>query len=69
MLLTHQQCYECGKETPHHNGHCAYCWARQAKTDRKNHFDSLDRMTLEQRVRRVEEALYNQSNPPERTDR
>ena len=58
MLLTHEHCYECGETTAHHNGRCAACESKKHKAERDAHFVELGEMTLEQRVRRIEEYLY-----------
>jgi hypothetical protein len=63
LCLT-KMCYECAKETMHTNGECDVCKTRAAKQHREIHFATLDSMTLEQRVRKLEEDAYEDSVRP-----
>ena len=65
MFLEYKYCYECCRETNHHNGKCSICVAAESKRRYKQHFANLDAMTLEERVRLIEKTLYKMSiNPP-----
>lgn len=64
MLMDYKYCYECEKETRHYNGKCAICEANREIKERKGHFAKLDKMTVEERIRRIERILYGQGYPP-----
>ena len=59
-----EHCQTCGKETQHCNGKCSACERREAEFQYKMHFGKLDQLTLEQRVRLIEEALYRMQSEP-----
>lgn len=61
MLLTQEECLKCGKVTNHFNGRCGPCEAERERLQRAEHFGKLDALTLEQRVRRLEEIQYAQA--------
>ena len=64
-LIQNLPCGPCHKYTDHINGKCGECSKKEAAWKRKVHFTNLDIMTLEERIRRLEEIEYNQSiNPP-----
>jgi hypothetical protein len=54
-------CYDCKEETMHTNGKCGVCTERDQKSHEKKHFDELNKMTLEERVRRIEKWIYRQT--------
>ena len=64
MLLTEEHCYECGKTTSHHNSKCSVCESKAENKEHQKYLAELDALTMEQRVRRIEEALYRQAKEP-----
>ena len=61
MLVTHEYCNECQQDTAHYSTSpgCSVCNGKKIKRKRENHFNNLDKFTLEQRVRFIEEWLYD----------
>ena len=59
--LSTEFCWKCNKKTRHMNGNCSGCASAKSSLDRKAHFDRLDKLTIEQRVRLLEEAAYQNS--------
>ena len=57
-------CCECAKETMHTNGKCGVCEGKEARQHKEAHFARLDKMTLEERVRELENISYNRSIEP-----
>ena len=63
--ISNEYCFECCKETRFMNGKCVDCQHKEKKRAHAEHFAKLDMMSLEERVRRIEKILYEQSkNPP-----
>lgn len=63
-LIQNEDCIECGKITLHINGKCRDCESNKASRARREHFGKLDALTLEERIRRLEEIEYNDSINP-----
>jgi hypothetical protein len=57
--VAEQYCFTCDADTMHTNNQCGVCKSKQDKKEREIYFDKLDKMTLEQRVRRIEEWIFN----------
>lgn len=62
MLLTNEYCYKCLKMTSHHDSKCGNCETREEIENRYQHFLKLDNLTLDERVRKIEEMIYNWKN-------
>lgn len=62
-LIYTRYCGMCGKETDYTDGACDVCAAEAVKRHKDEYFRGLDALTMEQRVRRIEEILYTQRYP------
>lgn len=63
--LDRKHCPVCNKATTHINGRCSDCRAEEKSLHRREHFGKLSALTVEERLHRIEEQLYNMSqNPP-----
>ncbi len=61
-LVTRFDCAECKRphtEVKHRSGICSFCRADSAAIDKAAHMAKLAALPLEERVRRIEEALYD----------
>jgi hypothetical protein len=62
MLLIERECAGCGikKELNYYgDGYCGECKKKREEIKRKGHFEFLDTLTLEQRIRKIEEQIYD----------
>jgi hypothetical protein len=60
----HFHCHKCGFDGNVMVGagnfaECPTCKKNEADAKRKAHFDALDRLTMEERVRKIEEWIYD----------
>lgn len=55
-------CDVCNAETWHTNNVCGLCLERRLTTASNKHFAELDKMTMEERVRRIEKWIYRQTH-------
>lgn len=46
---------------------CPSCAETEAEKKKREHFKKLDAMTTEERIRRIEEVLYNRQIAPKRS--
>ena len=60
--IYHGDCSICGKHSMLYNSEttCRPCQEEAKKTERRRHFEDLDKMSLENRIRRIEEILYDE---------
>lgn len=59
MYLSDEYCYVCKKFTTHHDNECTECeWKKESDKKRK-YFSELNCLTLEERIRKIEEWIYN----------
>jgi hypothetical protein len=63
MLFNDQHCHKHGV-TGHFNGKCSRCSGEQADLERRQHFGRLDAMTVEERLREIENTLYRWCQDP-----
>jgi|GEM_PF-6589325 len=65
VVITNDVCTKCHKlkqiisSAGQINTVCAECQLKEANEQRRAHFAELDAMSLEDRVRRIEEWIYN----------
>lgn len=52
------KCSICKKPVAANTRICSACVAKENDKKKQDHFDKLDAMTLEERIRRIEEILY-----------
>ena len=65
MLVQQEHCDECDRHTYHYNGKCGVCSEKEADQRKRMYFTSLQGLTLEERIDRIEKSLYEMSiNPP-----
>lgn len=59
-----EHCDRCKKTTIHINGICRDCAGKDTSRKRREHFGRLNALTIEERLRRLEEIDYNDSINP-----
>jgi hypothetical protein len=62
MLLTKQYCYICKEETNFFDGDCSVCLSKKEKEHKEKYFAELEGLSVEQRVDRIEQWIYNHMN-------
>ena len=62
VYINHGKCSCCGRHSMLFNQEtvCRSCQQDKEDTDRRRHFEDLDKMSLENRIRRIEEILYDE---------
>lgn len=64
-LVQREHCGRCDSVTIHINGTCRECASKDADRKRREHFGKLNALTIEERLRLIEEWQYQQQiNPP-----
>lgn len=57
--IYNKYCHVCCKDTQFYNDYCQQCIKREKDSKYKAHFQTLDNLTLEERIRRLELNEYN----------
>jgi len=71
MYFEQKICDRCGKDFKGEGrgpSTCETCRMKKATAERNIYFTNLNRLTLEERIRRVEEWIYNYSPPVDPND-
>ena len=65
MHYESKYCPSCKCNTGHYNGKCGECSSKEADRAKREHFGKLSALTTEERIRLIEEQLYQiQIRPP-----
>lgn len=65
MKVDHQYCEVCDKTNGFFNGKCGDCTRKERDKQRRVHFASLQGLTIEERLDRLEKWQYEiQQSPP-----
>lgn len=65
MRLSTEYCYVCKEQTTHFNGNCGECSMKKEREKREKLQAERTALTLEGRVRKIEEWIDNiNKNPP-----